>query len=297
VSDLTDLLGELAALEPRVVDALAALPRNTPAPISAGDVERDLIVRTHSAILDRIQDLDRRADLLRTNEAVARITLEKELDLLLRVEERLHTAYLSGLTPLAISRCPFTGAVFELAIDVRGFDGMWWRYDCASRPVLPSAPPSFVSLTGAAVVNTTLEVTRHLVMPGPGKPFVLPQLLERSDVLGVISAVPIGMHLGLAIAYFSTSDTLEPIHPDWGRSTFVTRATRPRLLVSQHEQPARYDFDIEPWIARKKLLWVAPEDSELQLRDDVQGCPFRAIDGPRSLQYMQRGEGWSADQP
>ncbi|PKO18178.1 MAG: hypothetical protein CVT69_01455 [Actinobacteria bacterium HGW-Actinobacteria-9] len=55
-----------------------------------------------------------------------------------------------------------------------------------------------------------------------------------------------------------------------------------------------YDFDLAPWIARGSLLWIAPGDETLELREGTDGCPYLDITDRHLPQCIEDGEVWTA---
>jgi len=96
--------------------------------------------------------------------------------------ERVRRDYSDLLSPVAISRCPFTNEVLRASIDTHDLDGLWWNYLSPLRRSDPR-PPTLVALTGALALTTAPTWTPFLVKPGPGVPYVIPRLLAADEVL------------------------------------------------------------------------------------------------------------------
>lgn len=39
-----------------------------------------------------------------------------------------------------------------------------------------------------------------------------------------------------------------------------------------------------------KLLWIAPGDESITLRQGVEGCPYLGLEGPRELAFIKNGK-------
>ena len=52
------------------------------------------------------------------------------------------------------------------------------------------------------------------------------------------------------------------------------------------------DFDLSSWIGAGKLLWIGPGDTSLELRSDVEECPYLDLDGRREMSRIQDGKVW-----
>jgi hypothetical protein len=217
-----------------------------------------------------------------------------ELQPLRDERSKLREAYQACLAVLGLSRCPFTNAVMKHSIDTVGLDGMWWAYHNAARKVEREVPRTFFSLQGAMHLVPPFEVTPFLVKPGPGVPFVLPRLLEDPEIRAVVSSVEVGRHRAFPIAYFAQSDLKLQRPNAWGRNGYNVLDDKGAYLWGKHvEDPAGYDYELAPWIARGKLSWIAPGDTELTLRSTVDGCPYLGLEGARAPQHLEDGTYWT----
>ncbi len=174
-------------------------------------------------------------------------------------------------TPIvSLSRCPFTGEVFETSLDLFGIDGMWWAYNHNYRPyVAPIA--SYFAWTGALSFDGRLPVIPLQTMVGPAVPFVLPRILEHPNLRAVVSSQLVGEHVGFPVVYFAqpTPHDLERVD-DWGHSfhLFLREDGSPTTATSTEYDPDK-DFDLAPWIESGKLSWIAPGDLDLKLHGEL----------------------------
>ena len=213
-----------------------------------------------------------------------------ELDGLRRTQDGLRAQYLETLTSVPIARNPFDSKQVELALDVFGLDGPFWDADRPARPITTGAP-GFVVLTGAMRLDRTrLRRFSHLCLPGPEVPYVLPALLGKGGISAVLRTVAIGPHQGFAVAYFNRQPgEPRPIANQWGQRRHWDRQEGAPLHRIASDGTAVPDFELEPWIARGKLSWIAPGDPTLTLRSDVEDCPFIGLEGERHFQQVQFG--------
>lgn len=199
--------------------------------------------------------------------------------------------YLDGLPKVAISRCPFSGDPVIHSLDLFGLDGLWWDYEAPQRPI-ESLPDTFHALCGSVDLATPVEKTTFVVKPGPGKPFVIPDLLGDPNVVAVLSSVRIGAHTSYPICYFSSSPDSVGFQPNsWGASLKLEGRGLPGYGWSSREiLPHEMDFDLEPWISSEKLGWIAPGDPAARIRTSVDDCPYKDIKGTQELQTVYRGK-------
>ncbi len=199
-------------------------------------------------------------------------------------------------TPIvSVSRCPFSGEVFETSLDIFGLDGMWWAYDHDYRPYV--APiPTYFAWTGSMQLDGPIPNLPLKSMLGPQAPFVLPRILEHPAVRAVISSILVGEHVGFPVVYFAqpTPHDLERVD-DWGHSFhYFSRPDGSPTSAHSTEYDVDKDFEIEPWIRSGKLSWIAAGDIDLQLRTTGPDCPFVTVGGERHRQYIQNGKTWMA---
>jgi hypothetical protein len=206
---------------------------------------------------------------------------------------QLRRTYREKLPILPLSRCPFTRNPYLHSIDPFGIDGPWWDYRAPNRP-LELLGGNIVAFTGAMRLGAPLEAMPFLCRPGPAVPFVVPRILEREGVRAVISSRPIGAHTGYIIVYFANPAPadLEGFN-DWGADDYQFESDTDQLGWDKvYVSAADYDFELGKWLADGKLLWIAPEDAELILREGADGCPYVGLDGIRKPQLVQDGEVW-----
>ncbi len=209
--------------------------------------------------------------------------------------------YTDSLPERPLSRCPFSGQILSLVIDDRGLDGLWWNHHAPKRPP-GRLPATFFALDGALKLEEKPEKAPFLCAPGPDVPFVLPRLLQFTQVRAVVSSLKIGPHTAYPIVYYADPMLYgEKRVNDWGTDRYWEEGNLlpgvfgPGEYISLTPDPEEYDFDLKPWIRRGKLLWIAPGDQRLVLHGHATGCPYLDLPGSRRLKYIQNGEVWEDD--
>lgn len=205
----------------------------------------------------------------------------------------LKDEYVAGVPVMALSRCPFTDQTMQHSMDHFGLDGLWWNYEAACRPV-EQLPESYFALAGALRPAGPPPWFPFLCKPGPEVPCVIPPMLRHPAVKAVLSTGSVGEHQGYAIAYFAKPIPFDiPRVNTWGTNEYKFRDEKGKLRWdSQPDNPFDMDFDLAPWISNGKLLWIAPGDTTLTLRDTVSGCPYLGLEGRRKITYIQKGRVW-----
>jgi hypothetical protein len=218
-----------------------------------------------------------------------------EYDRALEQISELWDTYVERTPVVPISRCPFTHEVFQPSLDAFGFDGLFWKYDAAARRS-EIMRGSVFAFTGAARVVEPVEPAPFLVRPGPEVPFVVPRMLNREEIRAVISSVPIGRHTGYAIVYYSAEPVMDlERFNTWGLDYYDLEVDEDVFGWNSAEPVLQdYDFDLAPWIEQGRLLWIAPGDGNLELREGIAGCPYLNLQGRRLPLCIQGGEVWTA---
>lgn len=208
--------------------------------------------------------------------------------------------YLESLPKQAISRCPFTGNVFEISIDTEGLDGLWWNNSSPQRKE-EKFIETFYAIDGALKLAEDIEEFPFLCTPGPDIPYVIPRLLEYDQIKAVISQIKIGKHTAYPIIYFADPMLYyEKRVNDWGSNYYwedgnvIEEILTPGNFVSLELEIDR-DYDLEKWIKKGKLLWISPTDFKLQLHSYVDGCPYINMQGSGNDKFIQNGEVWEDD--
>jgi hypothetical protein len=203
--------------------------------------------------------------------------------------------YVAGVPIVSLSRCPFTGQVFETSLDIFGIDGLWWAYDYDYRPYVEPIP-TFFAWTGAMQLDGPIPSWSLKAMVGPSAPFVLPRILEHPHVRAVVSSVLIGEHIGFPIVYYASPlpHDLERVD-DWGhRFHSYLRPDGSPTSAHSVQDPNEQDFELGPWIEQGKLSWIEPGDLRLDVRSGLEHCPYLDLPGERRRRYVQEGETWLA---
>jgi hypothetical protein len=215
-----------------------------------------------------------------------------------RVLSGLLREYTLGLPRPAISRCPFTEKVVNHSLDHYGLEGFWWNHDGPARPIAEDVPPTWLALTGAVYLRGHVNPAPFLCKPGPEVPYVVPRVLAHPNVQAVLSSMPIGDHWGYAIAYFGKPfPTHLPLVNTWGADHLRFRTPDGEWAWDEQVLDERdMDFELDWWIDAGKLSWVAPNDADLQLRTEVDGCPYLGLPGRRSILRIENGRVWSMEE-
>jgi hypothetical protein len=220
--------------------------------------------------------------------------LEVSLAALEQEMERLWMTYAGGVPHVGLSRCPFTGEVFTHSLDYYGLDGLWWHYEAAARPE-EEYLPTFFALDGALALSEPLDNTPLLVATGPEIPFVLPRLLQYTQIKAVLSSFGVGHHQAYFIVYYADPMLWEIDRVnEWGADYYRYVDIEGALQVDAYLDDER-DFDLEAWIRAGQLLWIAPGDAEFQLRGHLTDCPYLNLPGSRNPVYLQNGERWEGE--
>lgn len=206
-------------------------------------------------------------------------------------EQALLEEYAENLPVREVSRCPICEQVLELPIDDAGLDGPWWWTVCPVELPPPRGCEHFQVFLGALDLHgrTPAEVVSG-VKPGPGAPFVIERLLSMEGMQAVLSTVPVGAaDTGYIIAYYSPEPVPEPeLHQPWRRETWELHDDTGKPVASNHVNDP-WDFDLEPWIRKGKLLWIAPGDGGLVLRKELPS-PYDALAGTHQSQELSAGK-------
>jgi hypothetical protein len=203
--------------------------------------------------------------------------------------------YVDAVPIVRLSRSPISGNTFETSLDVFGIDGLWWAYDHDYRPYV-EPEPTFFAWTGALQLAGPPPRWSLKTMVGPAAPFVLPRLLEHSDVVAVVSSLSIGEDIGFVIVYYARPTPYDLVRvDDWGHAfysfTRVDGSPGEQHVVQRSDEK---DFELRPWLEVGKLHWIAPGDLSLELRSGAAECPYLGLDGERGRQYFQQGQSWVA---
>lgn len=214
-------------------------------------------------------------------------------------EERVlaREAYRALLPMTTLSRCPFSDREVGLPFDQVDLDGPYWdSLDPVRRDPAPKLPATCLSLVGAMLLEKTqVRPAPFLALPGPGRPYVVPELLKVDGVVAVLSAIEVGPHQGLCIAYFGDGVDIAPsLRLNlWGARSYRYAYEDGQVVEGESElYDLDNEYDLEPWIAAGKVAWTAPDDPSFSV-DRGADCPYLApawTSGPDRMQRVANGE-------
>ena len=214
---------------------------------------------------------------------------EEAFDLDDRADE-INQRYRDLLPSVTVARCPDTGEVVRWPIETMGLDGWFWDHRAPMRRIPDQPPRRWLGMTGAMRLASPVEHPPFTVVPGPDVPFVVPRVLDRPGVRAVLAEVPVGAHTGWTITYFGPLPPVTLVNL-WGSDNYLvnedgtwTGWDRERVAVSE------YAFDLAPWLASGKLLWLSPGDESATPREGPDGCPFVDLPGDRRITVIADGE-------
>lgn len=198
-------------------------------------------------------------------------------------------AYRDVVPAVAVSRCPLTDEVLDLAIDVFGLDGPWWNRDAVCRPLPDPMPRTTLGFDGAVRV-TSIPVAPFVVCPGPEVPTVIPRLLSSAGVHAVLSTVHVGRDVAYVTSYFAEpGSTPLPAPPDhWGADHYLAAGFDGVPMRVSSGDEAR-DADLGPWLDTGRCWWIELGDDARALRQGRDGCPYLGLAGRADPQWLFEG--------
>lgn len=251
---------------------------------------RASLLSEYFGLFVRIRQLERE---LEESTGPEESSLEQIFERTLTRRDAIVEEYEAGLPIIALSRCPICEAVTRHSLDIVGLDGLWWNYTAPVRGVRDAACPHFLVLAGAVGIVPPVEFAPYLVEPGPEVPFVVPRILDSGGV-AVVGSVQIGRHTGYPITYFAEQSLPVSLTNTWGTSSYTVRdGDGSTGWAEAYDGEDAYDFDVESWVHRGRLLWIAPGDVDLALRREVP-CPYAGLSGARTIRRLQNGRVWSS---
>ncbi len=198
--------------------------------------------------------------------------------------------YLESLEIVNLSRCPLSGRLVSIPMDLAGFGGPWWDYEHPVRE-LWSGPSSFCGFTGGANLLKLSEKIDHFCKPGISQPFVLPKVLRLPGVRAVLSSFLVADTPIYVLSHFAEQRPVEmPCISDLASSyaTLIING-RPVKREGIPVETLEIDFELERWIRIGKLYWIAERDESCLLRSDLKLCPYLKIANDKSIVRVSRG--------
>ncbi len=192
-------------------------------------------------------------------------------------------AYYDALPTIAVSRCPHCGSVLSRRLDPWGLDGYWWQDKLRRETAEPPACDHFRVLTGAVNLGQIPPSGgTEEAFPGPEVPYVVPRVLALPTMEAVVASFELGSgYRAFPIAYFSV-EVPRPgtLTQSWARRSYGFRDSKGNPAFTYDTSP--WDFDLRPWIEKRRLAWINPGDTALALlREPAASCPYLALPGRR----------------
>jgi hypothetical protein len=126
---------------------------------------------------------------------------------------------------------------------------------------------------------------------GPDVPYVIPAVLNLNSMVAVISSIEmVNNMISYPTAYFSTElPGPGTLTATWRYTSYSFKTVDGKSAWTIKNDP--WDFDLAPWIARRKVYWIMPDDPDMQLVEPGMGkCPFVNLPGERLPQVIDGDE-------
>lgn len=208
----------------------------------------------------------------------------------IRSIRNLEREYAENLSLKPVSRCPICESPARVAIDVSRLDSPWWDDNTLNYPS-DDVCEHFYLLQGAIKFDSEVIFTGRsgVIRPGPDKPFVIGRLLREKTIFGVVSEITLADRFAAyPVCYFSENPEIEVVkHQSWARETYPEFDDDGNHVVN-FTSTLPWDFNIARWHRDQKLLWIAPGDASLTLRDDMPS-PYEDTPGEGVNQVIRGG--------
>lgn len=206
----------------------------------------------------------------------------------------MEPVFLATLPRLKLSRCPYTGELVHGSVDVFGTGSPWWRDEGTVRNEF-EGPPTLFAVDGALRLDGMPEESPFSVLPGPEKPFVIPEILSRPEMRAVLQATPIAGGTVWWMAYFAYPMVTDHARVnDYARDCYtILLDSGTRIAYSDAYPDFLLAFDLAPWVKSGKLLWISPGDVAMKLHATIDGCPYLNLPGDARRQIIVGNwKGW-----
>ena len=184
-------------------------------------------------------------------------------------ETLLIQEYVENLPYFTFSRCPFCSEPASLAFDPYGLDGPWWWRLCPEDLPRHLVCSHFQVFLGALDLQgrQPAEATEE-IMAGPARPFVINRLMIMKNVKAVLSTLQTKKKDKACLITYFSKDPIDQsqLHQEWRTESYPLFNEDGEVIGSESKYDA-WDFDIKPWMYFDKLLWIAPGDVEMDLRN------------------------------
>ncbi len=206
----------------------------------------------------------------------------------------MEPVFLATLPRLRLARCPYTGELVHASVDVFGTGSPWWRDEGTVRNEF-EGPSTLFAVDGALHLDGMPEESPFTVLPGPEKPFVIPEILSRSEIRAVLYATPITGGTVWWMVYFAYPMVYDHARVnDYARDCYtILLDSGTRIAYSDAYPDFLLDFDLAPWVKSGKLLWISPGDAAMKLHATLDGCPYLNEPGEaRRQMIVGNWKGW-----
>lgn len=200
-------------------------------------------------------------------------------------------AYLEGLPLVTMSVCPFCRATFVHTFDPYDMDGVAWQAT-VPKQCEPMTCDHLCFFRGAVFLGdhrAPKGPRMGYAFPGPEVPYVIPRQLELSGMVAVIGELPMepGWQAYSIVYYADPKPPADLLTSNWGERSYSY--IDPRSGMAQCDYPNDpWDFELEPWVARGKLLWCVPGSGNMVLADPQIPCPYLHLPGRREALRVGR---------
>lgn len=200
--------------------------------------------------------------------------------------------YWQRLPSYLLARCPICGGAVREAVDTYSLNGLGWRNRMPDGFGWRSGTFYRAECSHAQIVGYGLnlngmvpdDVTQWVGI-GSERPYVMARLIALADTYVVMHALGVGRADGRPGGQYTLYFTTYFTDDDAFQAAIRSFHQEQTLLV-----PGLGDYDLLPWVAQGKLMWLDPADDARPLRQrDVATFPYGKMEGVVGMWFIHRG--------
>jgi len=206
-----------------------------------------------------------------------------------------------SLPHVLVAKCPFTQidiwyktGLFSLR------DAFWYSQYNSGRIVAPeSESPHLFCIDGALSLNghqptetQNVQFVRKQITMAAEVPFIKPRVLSIPTMLAVIHSFPIAeKYTAYTTTYFAKElPKQDDFCVPWAKEMYVDFWDKSREVTYTGKREDAQEYDLIPWLAQKKIMWLDPETEARLLNIDDAPFPYQNVPGRKHPYIIENGQ-------
>jgi len=252
-------------------------------------------VQTYESAYHQYALMDKRAEEARRNKKSNALQLNRDATRYNFLLRRYNLPY------VLVAICPFTKKSIWYKTGLFSLrDAFWYSQHSNGRVVAPeSESPHLFCVDGALSLNghqptetKNIRFVHKQITMAAEVPFIKPRVLSIPTMLAVIHSFPIAeKYTAYTTTYFAKElPKQDDFCVPWAKEMYVDFWDKSREVTYTGKREDAQEYDLAPWLAQKKIMWLDPNTEDRLLTIDDAPFPYHNVPGRKHPYIIENGQ-------